>query len=268
MVDGGPRRVVHVSLEDPLISIADARRLLLTHCTALAPCRVALDQAEGCVLAEPVFAVQPIPPFDNSAMDGYALRAIDTYAPPARLRVLETVMAGAVPRSTLTEGESTRIMTGAPLPAGADAVCVVERTRCEEDGAWVVIDDAVDVGANVRRAGEDVARGSEVFAPGTCLGAAHMAVLATLGAESVVVHPRPVVGVLSTGDEIEVGCGPLPPGKIRDANRPALLAQLRSDGFTATDLGVVGDDEARDRSPAGCLVTLRGRSHQRRGEQR
>jgi len=135
-------------------------------------------------------------------------------------------------------------MTGAPFPPGADAVCMVEHTRLEEGGAIVVLDAAVHPGAEVRRAGEDIAAGDEVFGPGTCLGPAHLGVLASLGMESVLVHPRPVVGVLSTGDEIVPTGAPLVPGKIRDANRPALLSQLRSDGFDAVDLGLVADDES------------------------
>lgn len=227
-----------------MIPIAEARRHVLSACRTLEPRRTSSREAEGCVLAETARAADPVPPFTNSAMDGYALRADDTRSSPTRLQVIGAIMAGDDPATPVASGQSVRIMTGAPLPPGADAVCMLERTRLDDRGTTVVIDDVLQAGTNVRHAGEDVAAGSEVFGPGTFLGPARMGVLASLGLESVVVHPRPYVGVLSTGDELVTGGGPLRPGKIRDANRPALLSQLRADGFGTIDLGVVGDDEA------------------------
>jgi molybdenum cofactor synthesis domain-containing protein len=157
--------------------------------------------------------------------------------------VIDAVMAGDDPKTSLSAGESVRIMTGAPLPLGADAVCMVERTRLDANGAYVIVEDVVDAGANVRQAGEDISTGELVFGPGTILGPAHLGVLSSLGIDTVMVHPRPVVGVLSTGDELTTSADELAPGKIRDANRPALLAQLGVDRFGSLDLGVVGDDE-------------------------
>lgn len=153
-------------------------------------------------------------------------------------------MAGDDAKTFVSPGESVRIMTGAPLPPGADAVCMVERTRVEAGGSIVFIEESVRAGTNVRNAGDDVAIGEEVFGSGTPLGAAHLGVLSSLGVERLLVHPSPRVGVLSTGDELVTGTGALAPGKIRDSNRPALLAQLGADGFGALDLGVTGDDEA------------------------
>lgn len=194
------------------------------------------------MLAESLLAPEAVPPFTNSAMDGYALRAVDTSNVPARLKVLASVMAGQHTGVVVGPGESVRIMTGAPIPAGADAVCMVEHTR-SEDGDSVVVDESLEPDTNIRRAGSDIAAGDEVFPRGTFLRPAHVGVLASLGVDDVLVHPSPKVGVLSTGDELVTTSGALGPGKIRDANRPALLSQLRADGFAPTDLGVVEDDE-------------------------
>ncbi len=225
-----------------MISVAEAQDLVLVRCERLPARPVALGVAADLVLADALTADAPVPPFDNSAMDGYALRAADLAGRPCtRLRVVGSLMAGGSPTVAVRAGEAVRIMTGAPIPDGADAVCVVERTR-REDGA-VVVEGSVEPGANIRRAGEDIALGARVFGAGTCLTPAHVGVLASLGIRSLRVHPRPVVGVLSTGDELSTADGPLGPGRIRDANRPALLAQLRGDGFDAVDLGLVADDE-------------------------
>ena len=216
-----------------MIPVAEARRYVLSACKALAPVQLDVGDAYGHVLAETVLATSDVPPFANSSMDGYALRAADTASAPVRLRVVASVMAGDDARSLVSPGESVRIMTGAPLPPGADAVCMVELTRLESDGSIVVIEESVEPGTFVRKAGGDVHAGDEVFPPGTYLGAAHMGVLSSIGVQRVLVHPSPTVGVLSTGDELVTSSGPLEPGKIRDANRPALLAQLRADGFGA-----------------------------------
>jgi molybdenum cofactor synthesis domain-containing protein len=205
---------------------------------------MAVNDALGHVLAEAIRAAEAVPPFANSSMDGYAVRAADTARPPTRLRVVGTVLAGDNAQPFVSAGESVRIMTGAPLPPGADAVCMVERTRVESDGSIVVIGESVHPGTFVREAGSDIQAGDEVFSPGTHLGPAHVGVLSSIGVEQLFAHPSPTVGVLSTGDELITSAGALAPGKIRDANRPALLAQLQADGFGTIDLGVAGDDEA------------------------
>jgi len=120
---------------------------------------------------------------------------------------------------------------------------MVELTRVEEGGSIVVVQESVNAGTHVRTAGDDIAAGDEVFGPGTDLGPAHMGVLASLGVDILLVRPRPIVGVLSTGDELATSTGALAPAKIRDANRPALLSRLGADGFGTVDLGTVGDDE-------------------------
>jgi molybdenum cofactor synthesis domain-containing protein len=205
---------------------------------------MAVTDASGHVLAEAIRAVEAVPPFVNSSMDGYAVRAADTAHPPARLRVVGTVLAGDNPKTFVSTGESVRIMTGAPLPPGADAVCMVERTRVESNGSIVVVEVSVDPGTFIRKAGSDIRAGDEVFSSGTSLGPAHVGVLSSIGVEQLLAHPHPTVGVLSTGDELITFPGTLVPGKIRDANRPALLARLQADGFGTVDLGVAGDDEA------------------------
>jgi len=247
-----------------VISVEEARSFVLPACLPLTPRQMAVDEALGCVLAREVVAGEPIPPFANSAMDGYAVRAEDTAAAPSRLAVVGSVMAGEHSGVAVGAGEAVRIMTGAPLPPGADAVCMIERTRTQDD-ATVVVEVAVDAGANVRYPGEDIASGETVFGAGTSLSPGHVGVLAALGMETVLVHPRPLVGVLSTGDELVEGGAALPPGKIRDSNRHALLAQVRQSNFEAVDLGIVRDDahelaKAFERGAARCdaLVTTGG----------
>ncbi len=226
-----------------MISVAEAGLLVRSDVTCLEPCRVAIGEAAGLVLAETVRAAESVPRFANSAMDGYAVRAADTTGAPARLRVIGTVAAGQEPTEIVACGDAIRIMTGAPMPSGADAVCMVEHTTVRDDGLAVIVEQPVCQGMNVRRPGEDIGAGSTVFPAGTQLGPAHIGVLASLGIQTVLVHPLPVVGVLSTGNElVPAGIAPRP-GKIRDANRPALLAQLESDGFRPVDLGIAGDDE-------------------------
>jgi molybdopterin molybdotransferase len=227
-----------------MIPVSEARQFVLSACGALTPRRMAVTDASGHVLAEAIRAVEAVPPFANSSMDGYAVRAADTARPPARLRVVGTVLAGDNAKRFVSTGESVRIMTGAPLPLGADAVCMVERTRVESNGSIVVVEVSVDPGTFIRKAGSDIRAGDEVFSSGTSLGPAHVGVLSSIGVEQLLAHPRPTVGVLSTGDELITSPGTLAPGKIRDANRPALLARLQADGFGTVDLGVAGDDEA------------------------
>lgn len=226
-----------------MIPVTEARRLILAAITPLAPRRMAISNALGHVTAETVHAAEPVPRLANAAMDGYAVRAADVATAPVRLRVTGTVAAGDGPKAAVSHGEAMRIMTGALMPPGADAVCMVERTRAEDGALAVLIEESVSPGTNVREPGEDIAAGAEVFTPGTRLTPAHIGVLASLGIQALLVCPRPAVGVLSTGDELTVPGAALMPGKIRDANRPALLARLGSDGFGRVDLGIGGDDQ-------------------------
>lgn len=226
-----------------MIPLAEAQRFVLGLCDPLAPVEVALDDALGCVVAATVTATEQIPPFANSSMDGYAVRAVDTTKAPVELEVVASIMAGSSLDLTISEGKAARIMTGAPLPRGADAVCMVEETESADDGRKVVIKRPLQTGDYVRDPGRDVAVGDLIAPSATVLTAGHLGVLANQGMTSVVVHPRPRVGVLSTGDELFEGEGVLPHGKIRDANRHTLMALVRREGWGLTDLGVVGDDE-------------------------
>jgi molybdenum cofactor synthesis domain-containing protein len=221
-----------------VIPVDEARRLILGRCPPLQPRAIALDDALGCVTSVAVTAIDPVPAFANTAMDGFALRAADTTGAPVTLEVVATIAAGASGEGvTVGPGQAARIMTGAPIPAGADAVVMVELTASEPDGQKVVVQQEIPPGNHVRHPGEDIAAGAEVFAAGTVLGPGHLGVLANLGLRKVPVFPRARVAVLSTGDE-------LVNGQIHDSNRPALLALCRQSGFAAIDLGCVPDDGA------------------------
>lgn len=224
-----------------MIPISEAREFVLSGCVPLPPAPCAIGDALGRVLGETVLASEDVPPFANSAMDGYAVHAADTVDAPTRLRVVATVMAGDSPTTAVGPGEAARIMTGAPMPPGADAVCMVELTRVEVDGE-VVVQKSVDPDTNVRHPGDDIAAGDEVFSAGTVITPPHVGVLASLGIDTVLTQPTLRVAVVSSGDELASESGALAPGKIRNSNRPALLAQLRADYLIPVDLGTVRDD--------------------------
>jgi len=229
----------------PLVSLEETRDAILAAVPRLPvePCAIA--DAVGLVLAADVSTAEPVPPFANTAMDGYAVRAADTESAsadtPVRLQVVGELPAGVVPTIPVGAGEAIRIMTGAPMPDGADAVMMVERT--ERDGADGVLVHAVAAaGDHIRLPGGDLEAGQVVFTAGTVLGPAHIGVLASVGAHVVSVHRRIRVGVLSTGDEL-VEQGALAPGQIRDSNRPMLCALAAAAGAEVVDLGLARDDE-------------------------
>ena len=207
------------------------------------PTVVPLADALGLVLAADVVAGEPVPPFANTAMDGYAVRAADTAGAPVRLRVVGDLPAGHAPTTAVGPGEAIRIMTGAPIPPGADAIVMVERTARDGDDG-VRIEVAATAGDHIRPAGGDVHDGDEVFTAGAVLTPAHLGVLASLGMTDVPVHRRLRVGVLSTGDELREGAVVLEPGQIRDSNRPMLLALVAEAGAEPVNLGIGRDDEA------------------------
>jgi molybdopterin molybdotransferase len=204
----------------------------------------------GQVLSEDVFSAINIPPLDNSAMDGYAVRAADTrdasHGSPCVLRVIDTVAAGAVSRSEVAPGTAVRIMTGAPIPAGADGVVRFEDTdETERQGTPAEIGVLIEVapGAEIRRAGEDIAAGALVLEQGTRLRASEIGVLASLGCGKVKVIRRPVVAILSTGDEIADITKPLSPGKIYNSNSYSLAALVKHYGAVPRMLGIALDNE-------------------------
>lgn len=205
--------------------------------------RIGLREVLGLVLASDVAAPHDLPPFPNSAMDGYAVRAIDVAVTPVELPVLESVAAGAVATQAVQPGTAIQIMTGAPMPEGADAVVKVEDTEAI-DGAVRIL-AGVPAGDAVRPAGGDVVAGATVLTAGTRLGPADIGVLSSLGVAWPEVAKRPVVGIMSTGDEIvPPETTNLGPGKIRDANRFLLRGVLEEFGAVVVDFGIASDDPA------------------------
>jgi molybdopterin molybdotransferase len=212
----------------------------------------------GQVLAEDIFSSINIPPLDNSAMDGYAVRSADTRGAspdsPRTLRVIDTVAAGAVASSRVEPGTAIRIMTGAPIPEGADSVVRFEDTdETERGGTPEEIGVLVEIapGNEVRRAGEDIAAGSLVLTKGTPLRASEIGVLASLGLTKVKVIRRPVVAILATGDEIVDINKPLPPGRIYNSNSYSLAALVQHYGAVPQILGIALDNEASFLSKLG-----------------
>jgi molybdopterin molybdotransferase len=219
-----------------VIPLAEAQSTILDAVPTLEPRLFDSRAARGLVLARDIVATEPVPPFSNTGMDGYAVRAADT---PGSLRVVGDLPAGHAPTIAVGPGEAIRIMTGAPMPDGADAIVMVERTRL--DGANVVVEVAKP-GEHLRLAGGDVEVGDLVFERGARLTPAHLGVLASLDVHQVSCHPRPRVTVISTGDEL-VERGALAPGRIRDSNRPMLLALVEEVGCEPIDGGMIRDDE-------------------------
>lgn len=236
------------------IGLDDARRLVLQQAAPLRAVEVPLAEGLDHVAARRVRARLPLPPFTNSAMDGYAIRAEDL-RPGARLSVVEDVTAGHRALRVVGPGQATRIMTGAALPEGADTVVPFELTRTPASGAsraaeledaappWVVLDDVVRPGAHVRQAGEDIPLGTELIREGSHVGPGEIALLAAVGCRSLSVHRRPVVAVISTGDEL-AGPGGRGPTQVHDANGPALAALVVRAGAELHSVTGVRDDPA------------------------
>ena len=243
-----------------MIPLGSARRHVLDRIRVVDPARLPVADALGLVLAEQISATEPVPPFDNTAMDGFAVRAADTAAAPVELDIVETIAAGHAPEVQVGPGQASRIFTGAPMPAGADAVVMVERTEAL-DGDRVRIDIEVPSGNHVRPAGDDLVPGAVVFRPGDALTAGHLGVLCSLGVQDVLAHPRLRVGVVSTGDELVEGGRALRPGEIRDSNRRTLLTLAAQAGCDVVDLGIARDTEeaiteAIERGVDGCDAVL------------
>ena len=226
-----------------MLSVAEALERVLTGVAVLGAESVPLGEALGRVLAEPVVAGREIPPWDNSSMDGYALRAADTepasQEQPVTLLVVGEVAAGRVAAREVGPGQAYRILTGAPLPPGGDAVVPQEEVR--RDGAHVSIRRAVQRGAYVRPRGEDIRPGDRILEAGSVLRPAALGVLAALGRARVNVYRRPTVAVLSTGDELVAPETPLGPGQIPDSNTYTLCGLAVEAGAVPLSLGIAPD---------------------------
>jgi molybdopterin molybdotransferase len=232
---------------DRLRTVDEHLSIVLDGIGSIDPIELTLLDAQGLLLAEDVRADFPLPSFDNSAMDGYAVRAIDTHDAshqhPVTLQVVGDVAAGAKSRSGMGPGLAMRIMTGAPLPAGADAVIPLEDT--DRGLAKVALHRAVRSGECVRRSGEDLNAGAPALGSGAALGPQQLALLAALGRDRVVVRPRPRVIILSTGSElIEVGRRPAF-GEVIDSNGYMIAAAAKDAGADARRIGIVADDHAQ-----------------------
>ncbi|MFI6325490.1 gephyrin-like molybdotransferase Glp [Nonomuraea sp. NPDC050556] len=215
---------------------------ILATVRTLAPLELELERTLGTTLAEDIVSPVALPPFDNSAMDGYAVRAEDVAGAPVTLPVIDDVAAGSDELRAIGPGHTVRIMTGAPLPAGADAVVPVEWT----DGgtANVTINRPVPLNNAIRRSGEDVQAGDVVLRAGTHIGAAQLGIIAGVGRRRVWVRPRPRVVVLSTGAELVEPGAKLGPGQIWDSNSFTLTAAVREAGGDGFRAGTVADDPA------------------------
>lgn len=228
----------------PLLALADARLRMLAAAVPVAEVEeVPLADLARRILARAVHAPHDLPPADNSAMDGYAVRHADL-VPGAALRLVGTALAGAPFAGRVGPGECVRITTGGELPAGADTVVIQEDV--ERSGAEIRLAAAPEeCGANVRRAGEDVARGAQVLPAGRRLGAVEIGVLATLGFAAAAVRRRLRVALFASGDELRPPGAALAPGQIHDSNRYLIAEMLARLGVQVIDLGIVPDDPQR-----------------------
>lgn len=223
------------------LQVRDAQRVVLGSVAMLGAEGVKLEQSLGRVLAEEVRANRDQPPYDISAMDGYALRSADLADVPAILTIVEDIKAGDMPSKTLASGQCARIMTGAPMPQGADTVIRVEDTEAKSDNL-VQINQAVKPGNDIRRRGENMFNGEVVLTPGTEITPGVIGVLATVKRARVQVYRRPSVAILSTGNELEALDEPVDPNKIPNSNSYALMAQTQALGIEPVLLGIARDD--------------------------
>ncbi len=224
-----------------MIPIEEARARVLSALPPAQPIEVLTAEAVGLVLARDVVSPTDVPPFDNSAMDGYAIRLADVPSVPMTLPVSEDVAAGHVSQHSVPVGAVVKIMTGAPIPEGMDTVVRVEDTVPSEDTVEILV--RPELGTAVRLAAGDVQRGTLVFETGELLTPRHIGVLSAVGVATVPVYRRVSVAVLSTGDEVRSpDVVDLRPGEIRDANRPMLVGLLSESGVDVVDFGIVGDD--------------------------
>ena len=254
-----------------MISVEQALEKILGYVDALNDEEKPILDCPGQVLAEDIYSDIDVPPLDNSAMDGYAVQSKDTRGAsqksPRFLRVIDTVAAGSIPKSELKPGTAIRIMTGAPTPKGTDSVVRFEdtdETQREKSSTEIGIMVEVKPGKNIRRAGEDIARGTLVLSQGRIIRPSEVGVLASLGRSAVRVIRRPTVAILATGDELVDVSQPLPAGKIYNSNAYSVAALVRRYGGIPKLLGIASDSEdsvvtkLRQGLDADMLITIGG----------
>jgi molybdopterin molybdotransferase len=226
-----------------MVTVDEALDKILSHIYSLGFEKVSLLDALGRVIAEDISAERDIPPLDNSAMDGYALKFEDVQKAspdhPVRLEVIEDLPAGFISKKKLERGKSIRIMTGAPIPKGADAVIPVEETK-KEDGS-VLVFKVAGLGENIRKSGEDVKKGDRVISQGDTIRPAEVGMLASVKRSFVSVYQRPLVAILCTGDELIDVDGELDEVKIISSNSYTLAAQVKDCGAIPVQLGIAKD---------------------------
>ncbi|HUS44501.1 MAG TPA: gephyrin-like molybdotransferase Glp [Phycisphaerae bacterium] len=225
-----------------MIDPSEALQIVLEKTPGPEPVEVPLLEGVGAVLVEPIASDVDLPPFDKSAMDGYAVRSEDLAHLPVELAVIEVLPAGTAPTRAVEAGTCAKIMTGAPVPAGADRVVKVEDTEALSEGRVRIL--RFDAGRNICVRGEDIRKGATVLEAGHVLRPPEIGLLASVGRERVRVGRRPTVAVLATGDELVPVSAVPGPGQIRDANSWSLLACCRGAGVPAHSLGVGRDNEA------------------------
>ncbi len=245
----------------PMIPIDEALAIIQRKIQPLPAITMPFNEAQDLVLAEDIIADEPMPPFAAASVDGYAVVAADG---PGPRRVIGDQTAGHVADLNIKPGTAARVMTGAPIPPGADAMVMIEQTE-EKDGIVDIFAQNIEVGGYIRPVGEDIEAGQLVLTKGTVLGPAELGLLGTVGKTQVAVHRRPIVAVISTGNEI------VPPhekpgrGQIRDSNRYTLIGAAQQAGANTIDLGIVGDEAGhlekiieRGLAEADVLVTSGG----------
>jgi molybdopterin molybdotransferase len=241
------------------MTVSDAQQRILSFFNVLDPVFIPVDQCTGRILAQEITARENHPPFDNSSMDGFAVRSADLSGAsadhPVLLRIVADIPAGAAPQRAVAPGEAARIMTGAPMPAGADAVVPVEDTDLYRSQPQSIIDAEVQIyravaaGDYVRPRGQDLTEGQVVLKPGRLLQPQDAGLLAMLGVASVPVYRKPKMALFSSGDELVLPADPLTPGKIRDTNTYTLSALAAQHGAEVLNLGIARDqpDDVRQR---------------------
>ncbi|MDR0702861.1 MAG: molybdopterin molybdotransferase MoeA [Azoarcus sp.] len=244
------------------LSVREAQACILGKATPLGTEDISLERALGRVLAVDIRANRDLPPCDISAMDGYAVRAADIANAPVTLQIVDDIRAGDAPRAALRRGQCARIMTGAPVPGGADTVVRVEDTRPSPDDAVEIL-VPVPAAADIRRRAENMRQGEIVLRAGTSIGPGTVGVLATVKQATVTVYRQPCVAILSSGNELEALREPFDPARIPDTNTYALMAQVQAQGVEPERLGITRDDPAElsgflERGLANDLLLISG----------